>query len=272
MAVAAAYARFGCTIVDVVAGLVPAVKPQLAFYEQLGLDGMQALKQIVDHARTAGLLVILDGKRNDIGTTAEAYADGMLGADSPWRGDALTVSPYLGNDSLEPFVKTAAARDAGLFVLVKTSNAGSGQFQDRTFIGAHDANGNEPRKTLYRLVADEVERMSAATLGGAGYGIVGAVVGATYPEQMHELRGAMPHAIFLVPGYGAQGGSARDCAAAFDASGLGAVVNNSRGIIFAHARKPYAETFGAGRWEQAVEQATRDMIAELRAETNVGRL
>ncbi len=271
-AVAAAYARFGCTIVDVVAGLVPAVKPQLAFYEQLGLDGMQALKQIVDHARTAGLLVILDGKRNDIGTTAEAYADGMLGADSAWRGDALTVSPYLGNDSLEPFVKTAAAREAGLFVLVKTSNAGSGQFQDRPFVGANDSSSDQPRKTLYRLVADEVERMSAANLGTSGYGIVGAVVGATYPEQMTELRTAMPHTIFLVPGYGAQGGSARDCAAAFDASGLGAVINNSRGIIFAHARKPYAETFGAGRWEQAVEQATRDMIAELRAETNVGRL
>ena len=264
--VAEAYARFGCEIIDVVAPLVPAVKPQMAFYEQLGVEGMTALKRIVDHARRAGLLVILDGKRNDIGTTAEAYADGLLGADSAWGGDALTVSPYLGDDSLEPFVKTAVARDAGLFVLVKTSNPGGGQFQDRPLA----AGGTE--KTLYRLVADEVERLSAAAPGSSGYGPVGAVVGATYPEQMAELRAAMPHAVLLVPGYGSQGGTAKDCASAFDAGGLGAVINNSRGIIFAHAKKPYAEKFGAAGWQQAVEAATRDMINELRAETSVGKL
>ncbi len=268
-AVAAAYAKFGCEIIDVVAPLVPAVKPQMAFYEQLGLEGMQALKTIVDRARSAGLLVILDGKRNDIGTTAEAYADGLLGAESPWGGDALTVSPYLGNDSLEPFVKTAVARDAGLFVLVKTSNPGSGQFQDRAFVGG--AGGGESA-TLYRLVANEVERMSAASATASGYGAVGAVVGATYPQQMTELRAAMPHTIFLVPGYGSQGGTAKDCAAAFDANGLGAVINNSRGVIFAHSRKPYAEKFGARHWQQAVDAAVRDMIAELRAETTVGKL
>ena len=268
-AVAAAYAKFGCEIIDVVAPLVPAVKPQMAFYEQLGLEGMQALKTIVDRARSAGLLVILDGKRNDIGTTAEAYADGLLGAESPWGGDALTVSPYLGNDSLEPFVKTAVARDAGLFVLVKTSNPGSGQFQDRAFVGG--AGGGESA-TLYRLVANEVERMSAASATASGYGAVGAVVGATYPQQMTELRAAMPHTIFLVPGYGSQGGTAKDCAAAFDANGLGAVVNNSRGIIFAHAKKPYAEQFGAAGWQRAVEAATVAMNDELRAETTVGKL
>jgi len=267
-AIAEAYARFGCEIIDVVAPLVPAVKPQMAFYEQLGVEGMGALKRIVDHARRAGLLVILDGKRNDIGTTAEAYADGLLGADSAWGGDALTVSPYLGDDSLEPFVKTAVARDAGLFVLVKTSNPGGGQFQDRRL--GDDA--TQSPKTLYRLVAEEVERLSAATQGTFGYGAVGAVVGATYPEQMAELRAAMPHVVLLVPGYGSQGGTAKDCAAAFDAQGLGAVINNSRGIIFAHAKKPYAERFGAAQWQQAVEAATRDMINELRAETNVGKL
>ena len=265
-AVAAAYAKFGCEIIYVVAALVPAVKPQMAFYEQLGVEGMQALKQVVDHARRAGLLVILDGKRNDIGTTAEAYADGLLGADSPWGGDALTVSPYLGNDSLEPFVKTAAARDAGLFVLVKTSNPGSGQFQDRKFTG----DGGEA--TLYRLVAAEVERMSAATVGACGYGLAGAVVGATYPQQLTELRAAMPHTIFLVPGYGSQGGTAKDCAPAFDANGLGAVINNSRGVIFAHSRKPYADKYGAANWQRAVEAAVRDMNDELRAETSVGNL
>jgi orotidine-5'-phosphate decarboxylase len=266
-AVAEAYARFGCDIIDVVAPLVPAVKPQLAFYEQLGVEGMTALKRIVDHARRAGLLVILDGKRNDIGTTAEAYADGLLGADSPWGGDALTVSPYLGDDSLEPFVKTATARDAGLFVLVKTSNPGGGQFQDRPL----GTTGGE-HKTLYRLVAEEVERLSAAAPGTSGYGPVGAVVGATYPEQMVELRAAMPHAVLLVPGYGSQGGTAQDCAAAFDAQGLGAVINNSRGIIFAHAKKPYAEKFGAAKWQQAVAAATQEMIDQLRAETTVGKL
>lgn len=268
-AVSHAFAKFGCEIIDVVGPMVPAVKPQMAFYEQLGLEGMQALKTIVDHARKAGLLVILDGKRNDIGTTAEAYADGLLGAESAWGGDCLTVSPYLGNDSLEPFVKTAVARDAGLFVLVKTSNPGSGQFQDRPFAGG--AAGGEPT-TLYRLVAAEVERMSAETKTASGYGAVGAVVGATYPQQLSELRAAMPHTIFLVPGYGSQGGTAKDCAPAFDTNGLGAVINNSRGVIFAHARKPYAEKFGAAKWQQAVDAATRDMIAELRAETSVGKL
>jgi orotidine-5'-phosphate decarboxylase len=264
---AKAYARFGCELIDVVASLVPAVKPQMAFYEQLGVDGMIALKKIVDHAHAKGLLVILDGKRNDIGTTAEAYADGLLGGDSPWGGDALTISPYLGHDSLEPFVKTAKARAAGLFVLVKTSNPGGGQFQDRSLADA--AGGSQ---TLYRLVAAEVERLAAETIGQGPYGDVGAVVGATYPEQLAELRAAMPHTIFLVPGYGSQGGTAKDCAAAFDAAGNGAVINNSRGLIFAHSRKPYAERFGAAQWQAAVEAATRDMIAELRAETTVGKL
>jgi orotidine-5'-phosphate decarboxylase len=267
-AVAATYAKFGCELVDVVAPLVPAVKPQMAFFEQLGVEGMAALKQIVDHARKAGVLVILDGKRHDIGTTAEAYADGLLGADSPWGGDCLTVGPYLGRDSLEPFIKTAVARDAGLFVLVKTSNPGGGQFQDRPLM----ADGASEPQTLYRLVAAEVEYQATQTLGTSGYGAVGAVVGATYPAQLAELRAAMPHVIFLVPGYGSQGGTAKDCAAAFDSQGLGAVINNSRGLIFAHAKKPYAEKFGAAKWQAAVEAAARDMIAELRAETTAGRL
>ncbi len=267
-AVAAAYAKFGCELLDVVAPLVPAVKPQMAFFEQLGVEGMAALKQIVDHAHRAGVLVILDGKRHDIGTTAEAYADGLLGADSPWGGDCLTVGPYLGRDSLEPFVKTAVARDAGLFVLVKTSNPGGGQFQDRPLV----AEGATTPQTLYRLVAAEVEYQATQTLGKNGYGDVGAVVGATYPEQLAELRAAMPHVILLVPGYGSQGGTAKDCAAAFDANGLGAVINNSRGLIFAHAKKPYTEKFGATQWQRAVEAAAQDMIAELRAETTAGKL
>lgn len=253
---AAAYLRFCRGVIDVVASMVPVVKPQAAFFEQLGPPGMAALAEVIRYAATKGLLVVLDGKRNDIGSTAEAYADGILGPEgrSAWQADALTVSPYLGGDSLEPFVSVARERAAGVFVLVKTSNPGGGMFQDLVCDGL----------PLYRHVAAEVERLAAATCGGCGYGAVGAVVGATYPEQLAELRAAMPHAWLLVPGYGAQGAGAADVAPAFDADGLGAVVNNSRGILFAHARKPYAEKFGPPRWQEAVEAATRDMIDQLR--------
>jgi orotidine-5'-phosphate decarboxylase len=264
---AAAFRTFCLGVIDAVAGQVPAVKPQAAFFEQYGPPGMAALHDVIAHARRAGLLVILDGKRNDIGTTAEAYADGYLGVASAWGADALTVSPYLGDDSLTPFVQTATARGAGLFVLVKTSNPGGGTFQDLIADG----------RPLYRHVAEHVERLAAADAqtpadGSAGYGSVGAVVGATYPEQLAELRAAMPRAWILVPGYGSQGGTARDVASGFDTDGLGAVVNNSRGIIFAHARPEYAERFGAPRWQEAVSAATGDMIDQLRAETTVGRL
>jgi orotidine-5'-phosphate decarboxylase len=200
-------------------------------------------------------LVILDGKRNDIGTTAAAYAEAYLGADSAWGADALTVSPYLGNDSLTPFVERAKATGSGIFVLVKTSNPGGGAFQDYT-----GADG-----PLYRRVAALVERLAAETAGECGYGAVGAVVGATYPAQLAELREAMPHTWFLIPGFGAQGGSAQDVAAGFDRQGLGAVVNNSRGIIFAHEREPFRSRYGAARWQEAVAAATREMIDQLAA-------
>lgn len=260
---AAACARFCNAVVDVVAPLVPAVKPQAAFFEQLGLPGMAALREVIAYARSKGLLVIVDGKRNDIGTTAAAYADGYLGAGrSPWDGDALTVSPYLGDDSLSPFVEVARERGAGIFVLVKTSNPGGKMLQDLIADG----------KPIYRHVADHVEKLSVSTVGESGYGAVGAVVGATWPAQLAELRAAMPHVWILVPGYGSQGGTAKDCAAGFDGSGLGAIVNNSRGIIFACEKKPYKEKFGPTRWQEAIEAATRDMIAEVAAETTAGKL
>lgn len=261
-AMARVYARFCADTIDVVAPLVPAVKPQAAFFEQLGPDGMLALSEVVRHARKRGLLVILDGKRNDIGSTATAYADGYLGAGSAWQADALTVSPYLGADSLQPFVEVAADRGAGLFVLVKTSNPGGGQFQDLTSDG----------QPLYRRVAEFVEQLARQTSGGGRYGIAGAVVGATYPDQLRELRSIMPSAWLLVPGYGSQGATARDVAGGFDGEGLGAVVNNSRGIIFAYARRGFAERFGPARWQEAIAAATHEMIDELRAETNAGRL
>ncbi len=260
---ARAYTKFCTEIIDVVARLVPAVKPQAAFFEELGPAGMTALADVIDHARERGLLVILDGKRNDIGSTAEAYARGYLGRDSSaWHADALTVSPYLGDDSLQPFVDVATERGAGIFVLVKTSNPGSGMLQDLI----------ADREPIYRRVARHVEKLAAATAGGCGYGSVGAVAGATYPEQLAELRSAMPHTWFLVPGYGSQGGTAADVAGGFDVRGLGAIVNNSRGIIFAHKRPEYASRFGSSRWQEAVEAATRDMIDQLRAATSAGRL
>lgn len=255
--VAEAFRIFSCGVVDAVADLTPIVKPQAAFFEQLGPAGMTALGAVIEHARAAGLLVCVDGKRNDIGSTAEAYADGWLGANSSWRGDALTVSPYLGDDSLEPFTKVAAERDAGVFILVKTSNPGGGLFQDEV------SNGG----TLYQRVGQHVEAIAAATAAECGYGVAGAVVGATYPEQLSELRAAMPHTWFLIPGFGAQGGAAADVAGGFGANGLGAVVNSSRGVIFAHQKRPHPSG-----WQDAVRAAAEEAVEQLREATPAGSL
>jgi len=257
------FEKFCRAVIDVVAPLVPAVKPQMAFFEELGPSGMTALSSVIAHAQENGLLVILDGKRGDIGSTAEAYARGILGrGQSAWGADALTINPYLGEDSLTPFVDVAIARESGLFVLVKTSNPGGGRFQDLISDG----------RPLYRHIAELVEENASRTAGVCGYGAVGAVVGATYPNQLDELRAAMPHTWFLVPGFGSQGGKAADVAGAFDAHGLGAIINNSRGILFAQRSPRYREKFQQANWQAAVEAATRDMIAELRAETSAGKL
>ncbi len=253
-AIAAAFSKFCCNVVDVVAPLVPVAKVQAAFFEELGPPGMAAMARVIDYAQSHGLLVIVDAKRNDIGSTAEAYARGYLGrSSSAWHADALTVSPYLGDDSLSPFVNVAQERGAGVFVLVKTSNPGGGLLQDLVCDG-------EP---MYRHVARHVERLAAATVGECGYGAVGAVVGATYPAQLVELRKLMPHTWFLVPGYGNQGGTAADVAAAFDNRGFGAIINNSRGIIFAHENPMFSRRFAANNWQGAVEAATREMIEAL---------
>jgi orotidine-5'-phosphate decarboxylase len=261
---AAAYEAFCRGVIDVVAPLVPAVKPQAAFFEQLGPDGMVALGRVIRYASEKGLLVILDGKRNDIGSTAVAYAEGILGRGdrSPWGADALTVSPYLGDDSLRPFVEVATQREAGIYVLVKTSNPGGAMLQDLVADGKH----------LYDHVGGFVNQLAQESLGHCGYGAVGAVVGATWPEQLSALRSAMPQTWFLVPGFGSQGGTAADVAGAFDDRGLGAIVNNSRGIHFAYQREPYAEQFGEARWQEAVEAAARDMIDRLATDTPAGRL
>ena len=258
--VADAYREFCLGVIDAVADVTPIVKPQAAFFEQLGPAGMTALKAVIDHAKRAGLLVCVDGKRNDIGSTAEGYADGWLGDASPWGGDALTISPYLGDDSLEPFTRVAAERDSGLFVLVKTSNPGGGTFQDKQADG----------RALYRRVGELVESISAESAVQAGYGVAGAVVGATYPEQLSELRAAMPHSWFLIPGFGAQGGAASDVAGGFAEDGLGAVVNSSRGVIFAYNQQ--GGCYGPDEWRSAVRSAAEDAVTRLRAATPAGRL
>lgn len=261
---AKAFSVFCREVVDVVAPLVAIVKVQAAFFELLGPPGMTVLAEIIEYAQERGLLVILDGKRNDIGSTAAAYARAFLGRGtlSAWGADAITVNAYLGDDSLEPFVEMAEQRAAGVFVLVKTSNPGGGMFQDLVAEG----------RPVYRHVAEAVERLAARTTGECGYGSVGAVVGATYPQQLKELREAMPHAWFLVPGFGVQGGTAQDVASAFDAHGTGAIVNSSRGIIFAYRTGEHAKRFGASRWQEAVEASALEMIEQLRAETPAGRL
>ena len=257
--VANAYREFCRSVIDVVAPLVPAVKPQAAFFEQLGPPGMQALADVIAYAREQGLLVILDAKRNDIGSTAEAYAEGLLGP--AWNADAVTVSPYLGQDSLEPFVAAAHRFQGGLFVLVKTSNPGGALLQDLQCDG----------RPLYRRVGEWVETWAATEQGACGYGSVGGVVGATYPEQLAELRSALPHTWFLVPGLGAQGGTAADVAGAFDSSGLGALVNSSRAILFAYSKPEYAPATPAA-WQSSVEAATQATIGALRSETPAANL
>jgi orotidine-5'-phosphate decarboxylase len=260
---AAAFEEFCVRLIDVVAPLVPAVKPQAAFFEEYGPDGCLALERVIRYARKAGLIVICDAKRGDIGSTAEAYARAYLAGEDPfaatWHADALTVNPYLGADTLDPFVNVALERGAGVYVLVRTSNPGAGTFQD--------VGGDGP--PLYRRVAEVVETLSRRHADALGYGPIGAVVGATYPQELAELRRAMPHAPLLIPGYGSQGGAAVDVASAFDPRGMGAVVNNSRGINFAYRQPPYAEEFGAKHWEAAAEAATKHMIADLAQHVNI---
>lgn len=248
-------------VIDVVAPLVPAVKPQAAFFEQLGPHGMLALAEVVDHAHAAGLIVIMDAKRGDIGSTAAAYADAYLGPKptSVWGCDSLTINPYLGDDSLKPFTDVATERGAGLFVLVKTSNPGSKTFQEQTIDG----------RPLYSIVADHVQNLAEADAGRSGYGSVGAVIGATHPQQLTELRQSMPNTLFLVPGLGAQGGTAADVAGAFDENGFGAVINSSRAIIFAYERGEFS---GAESWQGAIEQATIQTNQQIAEHTSAGNL
>ncbi len=268
--IAGRFAKFCQDVIDVVSSLVPAIKPQWAFFEQLGWQGIAALEDVVAHARRRGLLVIADAKRGDVGSTAEAYAEAFFRRmGNVTFSDAVTVNPYLGLDALEPFVRRAKQDGGGLFVLVKTSNRGSSDFQDLRLDGGGESETLGHTTTLYNRVGDHVERLAAVCLGQCGYGNIGAVVGATFPDQLRQLRQRMPHAWFLVPGFGAQGGSARDVAGAFDDRGLGALINSSRAIIFAYNDPRFTS---ASDWQSAVEQACRDAIEQLRNETPAGEL
>ncbi len=261
-AVSAAYEEFCGRVIDVVAPLVPVVKPQSAFFEACGPDGLRALQQILKRARDRGLMTILDSKRNDIAATAEAYADAAFAGvrvgeqlHAVWDADALTVNPYLGRDALEPFLHSARRSERGVFVLVRTSNSGAGLFQDLVC-------GSRP---LFHHVAEAVGAWACENLGECGFGDVGAVVGATSPTELTALRKVLPQSLFLVPGFGAQGGTAQDCAGAFREDGHGAIINSSRGIIFAF--QP-----AEASWEARVEEATRRTIKGLAETTPMRQL
>ena len=236
----AAYAvlEYNKGIIDAIGDIVPAIKPQAAYYEMYGWYGMKAFAETITYAQEKGMYVIIDGKRNDIGSTMEAYAAAHLGTvdldgqiATPFGGDALTVNGYLGTDGISPLLKVCKEQDKGIFVLVKTSNPSSGELQDKKI----------NKRTVYEVMGKMCETWGKELRGESGYSAVGAVVGATYPEQLSELRAKMPHTFFLVPGYGAQGGGAKDVAGAFDENGLGAIVNSSRGIICAYKKGDWAE-------------------------------
>ena len=268
----AAFAQFGETlegaaeaiwqynkgIVDAIYDLVPAVKPQIAMYEQFGIPGLVGFKKTVDYWKEKGLVVIGDIKRGDIGSTSEAYAVGHLGkvavganAFYGFDEDFVTVNPYLGSDGVKPFVKICKEEKKGIFVLVKTSNPSSGEFQDRLVDG----------KPLYEIVGEKVAEWGADCMGD-GYSYVGAVVGATYPEQGKLLRKVMPKAFILVPGYGAQGGKGADLVHFFNEDGLGAIINSSRGIIAAFQQEKYAK-YGEAAYADASRAAVLDMKEDI---------
>ena len=268
-----AYAKFGETlegaaeaiwqfnkgIVDATYDLIPAVKPQVAMYEQFGIPGLLVFKKTVDYCKSKGLVVIGDIKRGDIGSTSAAYAVGHLGKVqvgsreyAPFDEDFVTVNPYLGSDGVNPFLDVCKEEKKGIFVLVKTSNPSSGEFQDQLIDG----------KPLYELVGEKVAEWGEECMGD-DYSYVGAVVGATYPEMGKVLRKVMPKAFILVPGYGAQGGKGKDLVHFFNEDGLGAIVNSSRGIIAAYKQDAYKE-FGPERYAEASRAAVEAMIADIK--------
>ena len=255
--------QFNKEIVDKTYDLIPAVKPQIAMYEQFGVPGIEAFKKTVDYCKSKDLVVIGDIKRGDIGSTSAAYAVGHLGSVKvgskeyvPFDEDFATVNTYLGSDGVNPFIDVCKEHKKGLFILVKTSNPSSGEFQDQLIDG----------RPLYELVGEKVNEWGQECMG-CSYSYIGAVVGATYPEMGKVLRKIMPKAYILVPGYGAQGGQGKDLVHFFNEDGLGAIINSSRGIIAAYKQEKYA-SFGAEAFGDASRAAVEDMIADISGALN----
>ncbi len=256
--------QFNKEIVDKTYDLIPAVKPQIAMYEQFGIEGLKAYKKTIDYCKSKDLVVIGDIKRGDIGSTSAAYAVGHLGKVQvgskcyvPFDEDFATVNPYLGSDGVKPFIEVCKEENKGLFILVKTSNPSSGEFQDQLVNG----------RPLYELVGEKVAQWGEEHAGQSGYSYIGAVVGATYPEMGAALRKLMPKTFILVPGYGAQGGKGKDLVNFFNEDGLGAIVNSSRGIIAAYKQEKYAQ-FGAENFGDASRAAVEDMVADISGALN----
>lgn len=259
-AAAKAILEFNKSIIDEIHDICPAIKPQAAYYEMYGYEGVKTLYKTIQYAQENGMFVMTDGKRNDIGATMDAYATAHLGftevcgEEIPAFGaDALTVNGYLGTDGISPLLKKCRSYDKGIFVLVKTSNKSSGELQDLMI-------GN---KTVYATMGDMCEKWGVEVMGKYGYSGVGAVVGATYPEQLAEMRAALPHTFFLVPGYGAQGGGAQGVAKGFDANGLGAIVNSSRAVMCAYKKEECDEHDFAKAARREVIRMKEDIISYL---------
>jgi len=261
--IAGAVVEFNKRLIDALYDIVPAVKPQLAYYEMLGIEGIKAFQETVAYAGSKNLMIIADGKRNHIGTTAQAYSTAYLGKTQTENGvipafdvDALTVNPYLGIDGIKPFIDDCEKYGKGIFILVKTSNKSSGQLQDII---------TENGKSIYEIVAELVDLWGASTVGASGYSSVGAVVGATYPNQAKMLRSIMKKAYILVPGYGAQGGTAMDAAHCFNSDGLGAIVNASRSIMCAWQSDKWSQKYG----EKDFAAAAREEAIRMRDDLNI---
>jgi orotidine-5'-phosphate decarboxylase len=247
--IAAAVLNFNQNLIDAVADMTAVVKPQMAFYEKLGVPGMQCIWQTMSYAKSKGLLILLDGKRNDIGSTAKAYAESYL-EQKEIAADAITINPYLGRDGILPFLEN---KEKGAFALLRTSNPSAGDLQDLKL---------DDGRTVYQAVGDFLQKLGNHYIGECGYSNLAAVVGATYPRELKEIRKQLETVFFLIPGFGAQGGGAADIKAGFDKYGRGAVVNSARGINFAYRKKEYSN-FGAEKYAEAARAAAKKMKIEI---------
>ena len=259
--VSKAILEYNKALIDETCDIIPAVKPQIAFYEMFGIPGLEAFKETCKYAKEKGMIVIADIKRGDIGSTAQGYSNAFLGKtkigdheESIFDGDFVTVNPYMGTDCVKPFIEDCKKYDKGIFILVKTSNPSSGELQDLKL---------ENGKEVYMQVADLVEKWGEDLVGKYGYSSVSAVVGATYPEQLEQIRSKAPHTYFLIPGYGAQGGKAEDIALGFDKNGLGGIVNASRSLMCAYKSEIWKNQFTEEEYAKATRAEALRMKEEL---------